>query len=100
MPDWKKLKGALDWVAYGKLLVELGLAFTGSKFGKILLSRIDRLSPEWVSPLSWLIGVLILWLLLRFWRAPLRKRDAEQRSGAGTSLAAANAEHSLPQTST
>ena len=95
MLGFGKFKAALDWVAYGKLLVDIALAVSGWKFTKLIVSKVHSIPSEWDAPIAWLVSAVILLALLRFWRTPSSVTDREQRSGTGTSLSA-NAKHSLP----
>jgi len=66
MPKFKTIKEFLDWVAHGKLLVDIVLAVAGMKGIKVLIASFTHISPELASFLEWGGAALILLLLLRF----------------------------------
>ena len=71
MPKFKTLKEFLDWVAHGKLLVDIVLAIAGMKGIKALIATFTHIPPAWASFIEWGGAAVILLALLRFtgeWR--------------------------------
>jgi hypothetical protein len=64
MTKLERLKGFLDWVAHGKLIIELGFAIAGAKATKAFLASFTDIPEIWRSPIEWFIGAIILGVLL------------------------------------
>jgi hypothetical protein len=99
MAIWKKIKEALDWVAHGKLLVDLAVAIGGAKLSKAAVVQVHRIPDVWLSPIEWLSGALVLSLMMRYVRLP-RNEVTSSRLQIATVveplLAGSNPTHSLP----
>jgi len=64
MAKIKSLKEFLDWVAHGKLLVELAFAFAGLKAIKAILVTFTKIPVVWMSTIEWLsvsLAILAAW---------------------------------------
>jgi hypothetical protein len=86
MSEFKKLKEALDWLAHGKLILDIVLAVGGARVTKALLTTVFKVPLVWVSSAEWLVGSLILWLLLRFGGRLLPKDRSNQWQTVTTAL--------------
>lgn len=87
MPKLSAIKEFFDWVAYGKLIVDIAIAFFGVSTVRAALVTFTKIPEVWLIPVEWLSGALFLWLLLRYGFA-WRSWGEEQRGNRGQSLAA------------
>jgi len=66
MANLKTWKERLDWLGYGKLLVDIAIAIGGFKAVKNTLGLIHHVPMVWISPIAWLVAALILWGMIRY----------------------------------
>ena len=78
MPKFRTIRAFLDWVAYGKLLVDLAITLAGVKAIKAVLATFTKIPQIWVSPIEWLVGAILLWTLLCLTKGLGKHRDEKQ----------------------
>lgn len=94
MPKLKEIKEALDWVAHGKLMIEIVFAVAGAKMLKTLLPQF-HVPAMWVEPIEWFGGGMLLWLLLHVTRTWGQVKAPPPQSQSATALIAGNASEIL-----
>jgi hypothetical protein len=99
MAIWKRIRESLDWLAHGKLLFEIAVAIGGAKLLKAIVMQLHRVPHTWLSPIEWLSGALILFLMMRFVsfrRGEVSSSKLQISTVVEPLLAANNPVHSLP----
>jgi hypothetical protein len=78
MLKFRNVREFLDWVAYGKLLIDLALTLAGVTAIKALLATFTKIPQIWMAPIEWLGGAILLWTLLCLTKGWGERREEKQ----------------------